>query len=136
MEFRSFLLCWMTTEIWHHYLRNVLKPEITGPSVLLLDNLDCHVSQAAEEIVATELFSSLCALPPNTTSICQPLDVGVMGPLKAKLRSLWLEECSFEHVSAAEKRVRMITRTIKVWDEISKETVRASFSKALPTATV
>jgi hypothetical protein len=126
----------MTTQIWHRYLREVLKPELTSPSVVLLDNLDCHVSQEAEAIVATELFSLLCALPPNTTSVCQPLDVGVMGPLKAKLRSLWLEECSFEHVSAAEKRVRTIARAIKVWDEISPETVRMSFTKALPTASV
>lgn len=78
----------MTAGIWHIYLRKLLKPELTGPSVILLDNLDCHVSQEAEHIVAGELFGALSPLPPNSTSVCQPLDVGVMGPLKAKLRSL------------------------------------------------
>jgi len=105
----------MTSDIWHHYLRELLKRELTGPSVVLLDNLDCHVADAAEAIVATELFGLLCPFPPHSTSVCQPLDVGVMGPLKAKLRTLWLEECSFERVTAAEKRKRMIERTIAVY---------------------
>jgi hypothetical protein len=86
--------------------------------------------------VATELFGLLCPFPPHSTSVCQPLDVGVMGPLKAKLRWLWLEECSFERVTAAEKRKRMMERTIAVWDSISIDTVRSAFAKALPPATV
>jgi hypothetical protein len=126
----------MNSIIWNFYLRNLLNPELSGPSVILLDNLDCHISNEAEEIVAGELFGSVCPLPPNSTSVCQPLDVGVMGPLKAKLRSLWLEEGSFEQASAAEKRMRMISRTIAVWESFPEATVRSAFIKALPLATV
>ncbi|KAF0692514.1 Aste57867_16416 [Aphanomyces stellatus] len=106
---------WMDTSVWAFYLSN---------------NLDCHVSEASHETIATELFSVLEPLPKNCTSVCQPLDVGVMGPLKAKLRSKWLYEKPV--VSAAEKRLAMIKRTIEVWEEMSTETVRRSFEKALP----
>lgn len=68
-------------------LQEVVAPEIEGPSVLLVDNLDSHVSVASQECVQSELHSVLQALPPNSTSICQPLDVGVMEPLKRELRA-------------------------------------------------
>ena len=64
--------------------------DIQSPSLLLVDNFECHVSKTSEEMLANELISELCPLPPNTTSVCQPLDVGVMGPFKAKMRKHWL----------------------------------------------
>ncbi|KAH9135810.1 hypothetical protein AeRB84_018860 [Aphanomyces euteiches] len=53
---------------------------------------DTHTTAKNIAFVEEELSSVLCALPPNTTSVLQPLDVGVMGPFKAKLRNLWLRE--------------------------------------------
>ena len=76
----------MDLRVWREYLQTVANPKTTGPSVLLLDKLECHVSTEPREIVA-ELFSHLHALPHKFTSVCQPLDVGVMGPLKKKLRA-------------------------------------------------
>eukprot|EP00644_Phytophthora_capsici_P000482 jgi/Phyca11/99968/e_gw1.4.1127.1 len=37
-------------------------------------------------------MSVLQPLPKNASSVCQPLDVGVMGPFKAKLKDLLLFE--------------------------------------------
>ncbi|ETM54276.1 hypothetical protein L914_02371, partial [Phytophthora nicotianae] len=68
-----------------------------------------------------ELVSVLQALPKNATSVCQPLDVGVMGPLKAKLRSLWMEEKG-KAMTAHEKRVATIKRTIQAWESIKDTT--------------
>ncbi|OQR80643.1 hypothetical protein ACHHYP_20866 [Achlya hypogyna] len=81
------------------------------------------------------LGCKLIAIPTNCTSVIQPLDVGVMGPFKAALRRLWLEEDEKLCESAAEKRHRAIRRAIKAWANITQATVRSSFIKALPKPT-
>lgn len=58
---------WMDSRVWREYLRFVM-PEIEGPSVLVVDNLDCHVSDAAHEIVSGELKRAHPAVAPNSTS--------------------------------------------------------------------
>ncbi|KAH9087994.1 hypothetical protein LEN26_019708 [Aphanomyces euteiches] len=35
---------WMDKRMWSHYLKELLKFEIRGPSVIIADNLDCHLS--------------------------------------------------------------------------------------------
>ncbi|RHZ04941.1 hypothetical protein DYB26_010768 [Aphanomyces astaci] len=121
---------WMDESVWVYHLKELLKYELVGPSVLLVDNLAAHVSYTSRRTVDEELYGFLEPLPPNTTSVFQPLDVGVMGPLKAKLRSLWLQEKPVK--SAAEKRMKMIERTIKAWESLSESAVKRSFEKALP----
>ncbi|KAF0716402.1 Aste57867_2874 [Aphanomyces stellatus] len=123
---------WMDSEVWEIYLNDLLKFEIGGPSVILADNLDCHVSQESHDMISSDLFSVLEPLPKNSTSVCQPLDVGVMGPLKSKLRSLWLREKPV--VSAAEKMFAMIERTIAAWDAMPCNVASRAFAKAIPNA--
>ncbi|KAG3201665.1 hypothetical protein PC128_g3742 [Phytophthora cactorum] len=123
---------WMDSRVWRFYLRSLLQWHISEPSILLVDNLECHVSDEAEAIVAGELVSVLQPLPKNSTSVCQPLDVGVMGPLKAKLKALWLVEKTTA-TTASEKRLATIKRTIKAWESIEPETVTKAFNKALKT---
>ena len=122
---------WMDTNGWQYYISKLLRYECTGPSVLLVDNLDCHVSQASKDQVAEEACCFLVPLPINSTAVCQPLDVGVMGPLKTKLRDKWLTEKE-EAKSTAEKRLIMIKRTIKAWEELDTELIISSFRKAIP----
>nr|CCA22827.1 conserved hypothetical protein [Albugo laibachii Nc14] len=78
---------WMDTKGWQYYLSELVRYESKCPSVLVADNLDCHVSQASKDQVAEEACCSLVSLPPNSTAVCQPLDVGVMRPFEAKLRA-------------------------------------------------
>ncbi|KAG3166677.1 hypothetical protein PI126_g4122 [Phytophthora idaei] len=66
---------WMDTTVWQRYLRELLRLELSGPSVVLLDNLDCHGSPQSEAIVAGELFATMVPLPPKSTFVCQPLNV-------------------------------------------------------------
>ncbi|KAF0704012.1 hypothetical protein AaE_015150, partial [Aphanomyces astaci] len=113
---------WMDESTWLFYLQELLKYELVGPSVILVDNLSAHVSYPSRKTVDDELYGFLEPLPPNSTSVCQPLDVGVMGPLKAKLRARWLLERPV--VTAAEKRMKMIERTISAWESISESSVK------------
>jgi hypothetical protein len=55
-----------------------------------------------------------------------------MGPLKRKIRSLWLREKVDRTATAKDKRIRSIKRTIRAWQEISADVVRRSFVKAIP----
>ncbi|KAK1940760.1 hypothetical protein P3T76_007466 [Phytophthora citrophthora] len=120
---------WMDALTWKFYVENLLKFEIDQPSVLLLDNFECHVSEEEQRVVAEEANATVVPLPPNSTAVCQPLDVGVMGPLKAKIRSS--DRCC-SGGSAKEKRIRAINATIAAWDAIKTETIIRSFRKAIP----
>jgi len=64
----------------------------------------------------------------HCTSICQPLDVGVMGPFKQIIRGMWLTDKN-RPKTAEEKRKATIMRA---WDEISPDIVKSSFEKAIP----
>ncbi|KAG3073282.1 hypothetical protein PI124_g20853 [Phytophthora idaei] len=131
----------MDARVWHFYLRSLLVQHILEGSVLLVDTLDCHVSDESETIVKKELHSIQQALPKNSTSVCQPLDVGIMGPLKAKLKELWLTERppplkpgeKRKNKTAADKRLETIKRAIKAWESLDPETVTKAFNKALLT---
>ncbi|RHY52047.1 hypothetical protein DYB34_010474 [Aphanomyces astaci] len=117
---------WMDARVWALYLRQLLKPQVREPSVLLLDNFDPHVSKEGLKIASEECGCVVAAIPPNATSVVQPLDVGIMAPFKRHLRNLWLEEELIEGddsevdvdlitVTAQQKRLVMIHRAIKAW---------------------
>ncbi|KAF0756593.1 hypothetical protein AaE_004574, partial [Aphanomyces astaci] len=120
---------WMDGRVWKAYLE-MLPPYIIGPSVILADNFDSHVTTASAEAIAGDLFSVLEPLPANCTSVCQPLDVGVMGPFKKLLRMLWLEEKPVR--TPAEKRLAMIKRSIAAWERITPAAIQSAFKKAIP----
>ncbi|ETV68342.1 hypothetical protein H257_15665 [Aphanomyces astaci] len=78
---------------WDAYL-DMLPPYIDGPTIILADNFGGPYRGRAAQ-----------PLSPNCTSICQPLDVGVMGPFAQIMRKLSLDEVPV--TTAAEKRLAM-----------------------------
>ncbi|ETV75853.1 hypothetical protein H257_09828 [Aphanomyces astaci] len=119
---------WMDGLVWAQYLREVLGGSIEEPSVVLMDNFECHVSAASYKIMYEELGTHLRPLPPNSTSVCQPLDVGVMAPFKRNLRNLWLLEEQIigddedpYSLTAQQKRMAMVQRAISAWDMVSED---------------
>jgi hypothetical protein len=75
----------MNSTVWKFYVEKLLNFKIDEPAVLLVDNFDCHVSEEGQRLVAEEANATVAPPPPNRTAVCQPLDVGVKGPLKAKI---------------------------------------------------
>ncbi|KAJ8574691.1 hypothetical protein ON010_g4521 [Phytophthora cinnamomi] len=120
---------WMDSSVWRFYVEKLLKFEIDAPAVLLLDNFECHVSEEGQWIVAEEANATVVPLPPNSTALCQPLDVGVMGPLKSAIGNS-SSRCTGG--TAKEKRIRAINSTIPAWESITARTVIRSFEKAIP----
>ncbi|KAH9111645.1 hypothetical protein LEN26_001591 [Aphanomyces euteiches] len=130
--------------VWRCYLREVLGSDIDKPSVIVLDNFESHVKEEGYRIVQEKHGSHLCAIPPNTTAVCQPLDVGIMAPFERHLRDLWLledeiegddddlDDADIESPTSRMKRMSMVNRTILAWDKISDEDVRKAFRKAIP----
>ncbi|OQR86075.1 hypothetical protein ACHHYP_20512 [Achlya hypogyna] len=92
---------------------------------------DYPPNDSSYDYMWTNVESEIVALPPNCTSVAQPLDVGVMGVFKAKLRRLWIEDATV-HITAAQKRRATIQRAIQAWDEISRSIIKSSFEKAIP----
>ena len=75
-----------TFEIWFDqiFLPHVKNNCKDGPKVLIGDNLGSHFSPRVIEL-CIENGIRFMTLPPNSTHICQPLDVAVFRPMK----SLW-----------------------------------------------
>ncbi|RHY12818.1 hypothetical protein DYB37_004812 [Aphanomyces astaci] len=131
---------WMDSDVWEQYLWRVLAERVERPSLLVLDNLECHVSEASTSL-AEQVGYTVCSVPPNATSHCQPLDVSIMAPFKRHLRDLWICEDVIEDdtndedwysPTAKVKRITMINRAIKAWEMITPDQVRGSFLKAIP----
>ncbi|EPZ32818.1 hypothetical protein O9G_005419 [Rozella allomycis CSF55] len=95
-----------------------------------------------------EKFNQMCEetenlqkeiLPANCTSFLQPLDVGVNGPLKAKLSEMWTLWAVEEYKKAKEEnrpmalvkpdRILVCNWLQQVWLSISKSTILNSFAK-------
>ncbi|RHY38440.1 hypothetical protein DYB25_014154 [Aphanomyces astaci] len=131
---------WMDGTVWQQYLWFALAEEVQGKSVLVLDNFECHVSK--ESVASAESIGmDVCALPPNATSHCQPLDVSIMAPFKRHMRDLWISEDIVHDDDQDEgwmtpkahvKRITMIKRAIKAFEMITEDEVRSSFLKAIP----
>lgn len=85
---------WFTMPIFDQWFEAVVVPWARSkggkPTVVLGDNLSCHLSPVTLDR-AGQLGISFRLLPPNTTHFLQPLDVAYFGPLKRAWREILLE---------------------------------------------
>ncbi|OWY98251.1 hypothetical protein PHMEG_00031020, partial [Phytophthora megakarya] len=82
----------INTTAWSLYIRKLFKFEVEAPSVLRLDNFVARVSTEGIDIVSDTTSAIVCQLPAKSTAVCQPLDVGVMGPWKKNITVKWLSD--------------------------------------------
>ncbi len=121
----------MDAAVWRTWVMDVLRPQVKVSSVLMLDNFDCHVSNEGQRIITENANCSVCPLPSKSTLVCQPLDVGVMGPMKQRLRTMWLADPTTPSTASA-KRKLIIDRTIAAWEQLDPATIISSFKKYVP----
>jgi hypothetical protein len=80
------------------------------------------------DLAIERLGSKVCPLLTKITLFCQPLDVKVMGPLKAKIQNIWLADTT-ETRTAAEKQTCLVELRIKAFKEISEDTIKRAWYK-------
>lgn len=77
---------WMTSESFYEYITNIFYPwliakSIEFPVILYLDGHKSHVTMPLTDF-CREKGIILISLPPNSTHVMQPLDVGFLSLLK------------------------------------------------------
>jgi hypothetical protein len=137
---------WMNTTIFTEWFHNKFVPTIQKKlvelgvepkAVLILDNCSAHLDES--ELVSKDRKVIAKYLPPNVTSLIQPMDKGVLESLKRRYRRKILEEMIFrdEAITDFLKGVNMLKVSNLIaasWDEISPTTLQRSWRKIIPLA--
>ena len=86
---------WMDTTIFHDWFHHTFVPYVCDKlsslgleckAVLVLDNCSAHPN--VEELISEDGKISAKYLPPNVTSLIQPMDQGVLNALKLRYFSV------------------------------------------------
>ena len=93
MKWRNNKKGWMTAAIMKEYILWFDQQMHGRNTILLMDNFSAHLSgfeliMSDENLVLRNV--KVVFLPPNATSVCQPLDQGIIRAWKAHYRSKWL----------------------------------------------
>lgn len=99
---------WTDVETGFHWLQHTFEPQTRPDSeddyrLLLLDGHNSHVSENFVEFCWEKKIVPLC-LPPHSTHLLQPLDVGVFLPLAMAYKARLREQCRFKAVNITKKR--------------------------------
>ena len=129
-EYKSQKKSWMNSEIFEEWVRKLDRKFRADDRniALIIDNCPAHPS------ISNLTNVQLVFLPPNTTSILQPMDQGVIRSLKAHYRGRVVRLLC----RALEKKEPCpkisILQSIKIlvdsWEVVSKETIINCFRKA------
>ena len=103
-------------------------------ALLLLDNCSAHPEE--EEFVSPDGKVKAKFLPPNVTSLIQPMDQGVLVAIKRHYRKTILEELVLQEgngtaIVAFLRGINMLKVSEIIaasWNEIGKKTLRRSWS--------
>ena len=101
---------------------------------LLWDCFSGHRSEIVKERLKTVDYTFI---PPRTTGICQPLDVGINKPFKDKLKEKW-NKWSFNQMGITKNGCwksasvgQLLNWINESWQEITTMTILNSFRKVL-----
>ena len=82
------MLRWVDEVLKPYLVVNRPPPGIVP--VILLDAYRCHMMGSVTDAIA-DLGIEIVSIPGGCTGLCQPLDVGINKPFKARVRALWEE---------------------------------------------
>ena len=137
---------WVDSDIFLNWFHSQFVPSVTKhlqeqgipiKALLVLDNAPAHPDPAT--LAAKEGGIKAMYLPPNTTSLVQPMDQGVLEALerryrKAMLQKLLLEDQEGRSIIEFVKKINMkdiVYMIAAAWDDISPLTLTKSWKKTL-----
>ncbi|XP_052130730.1 jerky protein homolog-like [Frankliniella occidentalis] len=139
---------WITAEIYTDWIRNYFIPLVeqrqktegrSGEILLLVDNCAAHKLVGEEaDIAAIKEKVKIWFLPPNTTSLIQPMDQGIIIKLKRCFQKRFLRkvlECD-EGLTAFYKGYNLndcVNMVADSWGELTVANLRNAWRKLLPT---
>ncbi|XP_063588912.1 jerky protein homolog-like [Penaeus indicus] len=99
-------------------------------AMLFLDNCSAHPSD--KELISSD--GKFCAtfLPPNTTSLIQPIKQGVLECMKRLYRKSVLRDLISQDAVSMDHFLKSIERISVAWEQVSPDTIRCSWRKLLP----
>ena len=100
--------------------------------ILLLDNATGHPG----DLSSADLNVEVMFLPPNTTSLIQPMDQGVIRSFKANYMKIFIVNVleSKENYEEAVKNFNMlhcVQNVVKAWSEVTEDTAANAWNKLL-----
>jgi hypothetical protein len=81
---------WFDGRCFSDWFKSIILPfckRLPGRKAIIGDNLSSHFSMEVIQLCAENDIQFVC-LPPNTTHLCQPLDVSFFGPVKKYWRKV------------------------------------------------
>nr|XP_034195200.1 jerky protein homolog-like [Osmia lignaria] len=141
--FKSQKNAWMTQTLFRDWFENYFKPSVrtyqlnkrvTGKVILLLDNCAGHT--VPPELLDADNFK-IMYLPPNTTSLIQPMDQGIIAKLKCLYRHKTLRKTITYQCGISEFQKQFTLKDCieilhESWSEISANNSINSWKKIIP----
>ena len=138
---------WVNAQLFTSWFHNHFVPTaqaklremgLEPKAVLLLDNCSAHPNE--EELVSADGLVVAKFLPPNVTSLIQPMDQGVLVSIKRRYRRKILEELILQDsvgVSIIDflkgiNLLKVAEMVAAAWKEVKENTLRLSWRKILP----
>ncbi|XP_069741553.1 jerky protein homolog [Narcine bancroftii] len=135
---------WMDVDIFTRWFHHIFVPSVkvnlrrkgmkeNSKIMLLLDS--CHAHPPAEELMNGNIF--VCYLPPNVTSLIQPMDQGVIQNVKMLYRRDFMRKMTnFDGtILEFQKKYSLKDAIYNVscaWDSVKRETLRRCWQKLWP----
>ena len=127
---------WMSEDIMHKLLSK-LNTHLCKESrsiILFMDNAGCH----PEDVASKYSNVKVVFLPPNTTSVLQSLDLGIIKNFKVHYCKLLLchilskiEECNTAREVVQSVTILNAVRWVaQAWEKVTHETIKKCFRKA------
>lgn len=132
LDYYSNKKAWMTTEIFEKWLLNLDQKFATQNRkiLLFLDNCTSH----PKDIQTRLKFITLQYFPANTTSVLQPMDMGIIKSMKAFYRkNILLRTVSMFEENNQLPKINLldcVRITLKAWACVTEETIKSCFQKA------
>ncbi|GBN51771.1 Tigger transposable element-derived protein 4 [Araneus ventricosus] len=127
VDYKSNKKAWMTSDLFQKYLRQWDK-ELAKKKrkiVLLIDNCTAHIEPSNLQCIKVVFLS------PNTTSVLEPMDQGVISSLKCHYRKqliLRILECYDKNKDCDISILDTVVLIEKFWRLITQSTIRNCFS--------